>query len=330
MTWASKAVSAGRSKPLATPIAKTTARIPSSRERAARREDRERDAQKRRRDRARDEDDRAAVAAVGEVAAEQHERERRDRLDQTEPAERQRVAGDVVGLERDDRREARSSARRSSTGRRGARGTRAAGRGDRSRPHDVASAPMATGRAGSARRYASAVDLVLLRGTLIDGTADAQPHLADIGISGDRIVAIGDLSATDAEETIDAAGLAVAPGSPDPHTDVETAILEERHGPPRRPRPPARGHDTHSRTDGFGWAPLEASAARELWAGTAGIHGPVPRVLAGTASGSPSRRTWRHSRASRRSISCHRSPARQCVSQPLAGQVARRRHANWT
>ena len=56
-------------------------------------------------ERARHEDDRAPVAPVGDMATEQHERERRDRLDQAEPAQRQRIVGDLVGLERDDRRE---------------------------------------------------------------------------------------------------------------------------------------------------------------------------------------------------------------------------------
>ena len=125
------------------------------------------------------------------------------------------------------------------------------------------------------------MDLVIRGGTLIDGTADAQPHLADIGISGDRIVAIGDLSATDAAETIDAAGLAVAPGFIDPHTHVETAILEERDDA-LATRPPG-GHDRPDRTGRVRLGAAQASAARELWAGTAGIHGPVPRVLAGTA-----------------------------------------------
>ena len=78
---------------------------PEQAERAAGRQDGEDRSQDRGRD-ARDEDDRAAVTAVGEVTTEQHQRERRDGLHQTEPAERQRVAGDVVGLERDDRGQA--------------------------------------------------------------------------------------------------------------------------------------------------------------------------------------------------------------------------------
>ena len=55
---------------------------------------------------ARDEDDRAPVAPVGHVTTEQHQGERRDRLDQPEPAERERVAGDDVDL--DSRRRSRA------------------------------------------------------------------------------------------------------------------------------------------------------------------------------------------------------------------------------
>ena len=53
-------------------------------------------------------------------------------------------------------------------------------------------------------------DVLITDGLVYDGNGGA-PHVADIGISGDRIAAIGDLGG-DAELTIDASGLAVAPG----------------------------------------------------------------------------------------------------------------------
>ena len=61
---------------------------------------------------ARDEDDRAPVAPIGHVTAEQHQGERRDRLDEPEPAERERVAGDDVDLVSDDGRERAGRERR--------------------------------------------------------------------------------------------------------------------------------------------------------------------------------------------------------------------------
>jgi N-acyl-D-amino-acid deacylase len=53
--------------------------------------------------------------------------------------------------------------------------------------------------------------LVIRGGEIYDGSG-APPQRADIGIAGDRIVAIGDLARSTARRTLDAAGLAVAPG----------------------------------------------------------------------------------------------------------------------
>ena len=66
-------------------------------------------------------------------------------------------------------------------------------------------------------------DLLVKNGSIYDGTG-ADPYAADIGILGGRIVAIGKLQEPGVEaaaETIDAAGLAVAPGFIDlhPHSD---------------------------------------------------------------------------------------------------------------
>ena len=112
MTCVSNAVSAGRSKPAATPMRKTTARMPASPTRVGvEREHRQREGADDEQ-RPGDEDDRAAVAPVGDVAAEQHQGERRDGLDEAEQPERERVAGDLVRLERDDRRDRRHAERR--------------------------------------------------------------------------------------------------------------------------------------------------------------------------------------------------------------------------
>ena len=54
------------------------------------------------------------------------------------------------------------------------------------------------------------LSLVIRHGLVHDGTG-AEPRRVDIGIEGDRIVAVGDIPATDCAE-IDAAGLVVAPG----------------------------------------------------------------------------------------------------------------------
>jgi len=54
-------------------------------------------------------------------------------------------------------------------------------------------------------------DVVIRNGTVYDGSG-ASGIAADLGIRGDRIAAIGDLSGASAELEIDAEGLAVAPG----------------------------------------------------------------------------------------------------------------------
>jgi len=63
----------------------------------------------------------------------------------------------------------------------------------------------------------SRVDLLIRGGSLIDGSG-SEPRRADIGISGDRIVLIGNGSGIEAVRTIEASGLVVAPGFIDPHT----------------------------------------------------------------------------------------------------------------
>jgi N-acyl-D-amino-acid deacylase len=54
-------------------------------------------------------------------------------------------------------------------------------------------------------------DVIIRGGDVYDGTGSPSVH-ADIGITGDRVTAIGDLKAASAPTSIDAKGLAVAPG----------------------------------------------------------------------------------------------------------------------
>jgi len=68
------------------------------------------------------------------------------------------------------------------------------------------------------------LDVIIRGGQLFDGSGDA-PQSADVGLAGDRIQAIGDLSALTAAQEIDAAGLALAPGFIDVHTHDDRALL---------------------------------------------------------------------------------------------------------
>jgi N-acyl-D-aspartate/D-glutamate deacylase len=72
-----------------------------------------------------------------------------------------------------------------------------------------------------------AFDLLIRNGTLVDGTG-TPGRRADVGVTRDRITAVGDLSAVaagDVAEVIDAAGLVVAPGFVDPHGHSDGTVL---------------------------------------------------------------------------------------------------------
>jgi N-acyl-D-amino-acid deacylase len=60
---------------------------------------------------------------------------------------------------------------------------------------------------GAAERF----DVLIRGGTVYDGTGE-PPRRADVGLRGDRVAAVGDLSGEAAATVLDASGLAVAPG----------------------------------------------------------------------------------------------------------------------
>ena len=72
-------------------------------------------------------------------------------------------------------------------------------------------------------------DLIVRGGTVLDGNGSA-PARGDIGITGDRIVAVGDLSDGRAGRVIDASGLMVAPGFIDVQGQSGTTLLADGNG----------------------------------------------------------------------------------------------------
>jgi N-acyl-D-amino-acid deacylase len=70
-------------------------------------------------------------------------------------------------------------------------------------------------------------DILIKNGKILDGTGSPW-YSADIGISGDRIVAIGKLSGATGKRTIDAAGKIVAPGFIDTLGQSEMALLIDK------------------------------------------------------------------------------------------------------
>jgi len=67
-------------------------------------------------------------------------------------------------------------------------------------------------------------DLIIRDATLFDGTG-APRTTGDVGVSGDRIVAVGDLGGASADREVIATGKALAPGFIDAHTHDDRAVL---------------------------------------------------------------------------------------------------------
>ena len=67
-------------------------------------------------------------------------------------------------------------------------------------------------------------DLIVRNALIFDGTG-APRRTGDVGVTGDRIIAVGDLCATSADVEIDAGGRALAPGFIDAHTHDDRAVL---------------------------------------------------------------------------------------------------------
>jgi N-acyl-D-amino-acid deacylase len=86
-------------------------------------------------------------------------------------------------------------------------------------PHFTRSQAMSEAESVPAR-----CDVALRDALIIDGTGAAAVR-GDVAVSGDRIVAVGDLAATAAEVEIETGGRALAPGFIDVHTHDDRALL---------------------------------------------------------------------------------------------------------
>ena len=72
------------------------------------------------------------------------------------------------------------------------------------------------------------LDLLLRGGTVIDGTG-GPARRADVGVRGDRVVAVAPALAACAEQLLDVTGLTVVPGFIDPHSHSDWSVLGNRH-----------------------------------------------------------------------------------------------------
>ncbi len=73
------------------------------------------------------------------------------------------------------------------------------------------------------------LDIKILNASIYDGSGNPW-YRADIGITGDRIAAVGDLSAAEARRSIDAAGLAACPGFIDIHSHSDRSLVDQNKG----------------------------------------------------------------------------------------------------
>ena len=69
-------------------------------------------------------------------------------------------------------------------------------------------------------------DLLIRGGRIVDGTGNPS-FLGDIGVNGNRIVAIGHLAGAKAKRTVDAQGLTVAPGFIDIHNHSDYTLVAD-------------------------------------------------------------------------------------------------------
>ncbi len=118
-------------------------------------------------------------------------------------------------------------------------------------------------------------DLVIEQADVIDGTG-TPAFRADIGVTGRRITAIGDLSPTVARRVIHAHGLVACPGFIDTHVHTDAALLNE----PQHPSGIGMGVTTEVLgQDGLSYAPLSRDNYRDYSRYMSGLCGMPPQDL---------------------------------------------------
>jgi N-acyl-D-amino-acid deacylase len=114
---------------------------------------------------------------------------------------------------------------------------------------------------------AAPFDVLIRNGTMYDGSG-APPVIADVGMRGDRIVAVGKLHAGNARTVVDAKGLAVAPGFINMLSwSNESLIVDGRSQGEIR-----QGVTLEILGEGTSMGPLNADMKKRLRAGQIGVR----------------------------------------------------------
>ena len=102
-------------------------------------------------------------------------------------------------------------------------------------------------------------DLILAGGEVVDGTGSSARR-ADVGIRGDAIAAVGDLSAASAARRVDVSGLVVSPGFIDMHSHSDFTLLVDGRGLSKI----TQGVTTELLGESGSAAPVEGEAVPEM------------------------------------------------------------------
>lgn len=115
-------------------------------------------------------------------------------------------------------------------------------------------------------------DILIRNGRVVDGSG-LPWFAADVGITGDRIAAVGKIGVAPAQQTIDATGKVVCPGFVDAHVHGDLALLADPlHEPGVR-----QGVTTHVLgQDGVAFAPGSLTTQQYMRQYTAGFNGNFP------------------------------------------------------
>ncbi|MCY3980069.1 MAG: amidohydrolase family protein, partial [Chloroflexi bacterium] len=123
--------------------------------------------------------------------------------------------------------------------------------------------------AGQAGRKGLIFDIVISKGRIIDGSGNPW-YYGDVGVCGDKIEAIGDLSAASAARVLDARGKIVCPGFMDMHALSDIMLLAE----PEHEGKIRQGITTELLgNDGLSYAPVSPPLLQQLRRYLSGLYG---------------------------------------------------------